>query len=279
MRLADNIEKLIRNFHVLNVNATGEMDQRILGDALKAQREFKKMKLARIEPNIWRTIMRRKITKPAAAAVIIVAAVLAISLWDRSAPTAYAIEQTIEAMQKVTTAHLLGTTFDGGQVEMWTRINPETGENDHFYLDSPELKAVATPNEAYMYDKKANVVTHLIGGHYIRSDFRFGRFIEDMFEVARSIDGEIGIDYVYDPDRAKQVILLVIKTDTSTLESKVDPETKLPMSLNLRLSGQPQPGQIGQSFDEIYYDLPLPEGIFEFEIPEGAEVKEEVVER
>jgi hypothetical protein len=130
-----------------------------------------------------------------------------------------------------------------------------------------------------MYYPKTNVVTHLIGGNGICSDIRFGRFIEDIVEVARSINGKVEIDYVYDTDKAKQVILLVVKTDKLTLESKVDPETKLPMSMNLKLRGQPQPGQIGQSIDRIYYDLPLPEGIFEFEIPEGAEVKERVVEQ
>jgi len=71
MRLADNIEKLIRDLHVLNVNTSGEMDQRTLGDALKAQEEFKKMKLTRTQPNIWRMIMKSRITILAAAAVLL----------------------------------------------------------------------------------------------------------------------------------------------------------------------------------------------------------------
>jgi outer membrane lipoprotein-sorting protein len=274
MRLADNIEKLIRDLRVLNVNTTGDMDKRTLDDALKMYKELKKTTLARTEPDIWSTIMRNRKAQFAASAVIIVTAALAISLWDRSTPTAYAIEQTIEAMQKITTVHLLGTTFDGGQIDMWTTVDPETGEHDHFYADLPQMTIVASPNEAYMYDKQANKVTHLVGGHDIRSDVRFGRFIEDMFEVAKSLGTEVRIEFVYDADRAKEVILLVIETGNSTLESKVDPETKLPMSMKMKVSGQPAPGQIGQSFDEIYYDLPLPEGIFEFEIPEGAEVKE-----
>ncbi len=274
MRLANNIEKLIRDFRVLNVNATGDMDKRTLDDALEAQEELKKTTLARTEPDIWRTIMRNRKAQLAASAVIILAAVLVIGLWDRSTPTAYAIEQTIEAMQKITTIHLLGTTFDGGQIEMWMAVDPETGEHDHFYVDFPQMTIVASPNEAYTYDKQANKVSHLIGGHDLRSDVRFGRFIEDMFEVAKSLDTEVRIDFVYDPDRAKEVILLVIETDKTTFESEVDPETKLPMSMNMKVSGQPQPWQIGQSFDEIHYDLPLPEGIFEFEIPEGAQVIE-----
>ena len=274
MRLADNIEKLIRDFRVLNVRTTQDMDKRTLDDALDAQEKFKKTTQARTEPDIWRTIMRNRKAQLAASAVIIVAAVLAMSFWDRSTPTAYAIEQTIEAMRKITTVHVLGTMLDGGQMEMWMTVNPETGEHDHFYVDFPQMTLVASPDEAYTYYKQANKVTHMTGGHDVRSDVRFGRFIEDMFEVAKSIGAEVRTDFVYDPDSAKEVILLVIETDSTTLESKVDPETKLPMSMNVKVSGEPQPGQIGQSFDEIHYDLPLPEGIFEFEIPEGAEVTE-----
>jgi len=271
MSSAEKIKKL---FAKSDVTVNSKVDDRIVSDALKAFNEYEKTTPISAGPNIWRIIMRTKITKFAAAVVIIVAVVLLISLWDRSTPTVYAVEQTIEAMRKITTVHLLGTTFDGGQIEMWTTVDPDTGESDHFYADFPQMTIVASPNEAYMYDKQANEVTHLIGGHDIRSDVRLGRFIEDMFEVAKSLNTEVRIDFVYDPDRAKEIILLVIETDKSILESKVDPETKLPISMKMEVRGQPQPGQIGQSFDEIHYDLPLPEGIFEFKIPEGAEVKE-----
>ncbi len=274
MRLADNIEKLIRDLRILDVNTTGDMDKRTLDDALRAQEKLKITTPARTGPDIWRTIMRNRNAQIAASAVMIVASVLAIGLWDRSTPTAYAIEQTIEAMRKITTVHLLGTTFDGGQIDMWVTADPETGEHDHFYVDLPQMTIVASPDEEYMYFKKINKVIHQTGGNDVRSDVRFGRFIEDMCEVAESFNTEIRIDSVYDPDSAREVILLVIEDDKSTLESKVDPETKLPMSMNVKVRGEPQPGQIGQSFDEIQYDLPLPEGIFEFEIPEGAEVTE-----
>ena len=276
MKPAEKIERLIKKSRY---KASSEVYDKALGSFLQAVDANEKQKLALTEPNIWRIIMKSKITKLAATALIIIAVILAISLWDKSTPTAYAIEQTIEAMRKVTTVYLLGTMVNGGRLEAWIKVNPETGENDHIYLDCPEIEALQSPNEAYFYDKKANVVKHLKGGNHLRFDVRFGRFIEDMFEVAKSINGKVDINYEYDIGRAKQVILMAIKLDESTLECRIDPETNLPMSMNMKFNGQPQPGQIGQSFDEIYYDLPLPEGIFEFEIPEGAEVKEEVVEQ
>ena len=268
-------EKIRKLFAKSGLTVNSKIDDRIISDALTALDKPEKTQSVSPEPNIWRIIMKRRITKlAAAAAVIIVAAVLATSLWDRSTPTAYAIEQTIEAMREITTIHILGTTVDGGQLDIWVTTDQETGEHDHFYFDSPHSTTVATPGEAYIYDKQSNTVTHLIGGHDIRSDVRFGRFIEDMSEVAKSLGTEIRIDFVYDTGRAKEVILLVLEDDSHTLESKVDPETKLPLSMKITVGGKPQPGHYGQSFDEIYYDLPLPEGIFEFEIPDGAEVIE-----
>ncbi len=57
---------------------------------------------------IWRTIMKSPIIKLAAAAVIIIAVVLSINLWDKSIPAAYALDQTIEANHSVRYLHIKG---------------------------------------------------------------------------------------------------------------------------------------------------------------------------
>jgi hypothetical protein len=78
MKPTDNVEKLIRDSHVLDINTSTEMDRRILHDTLKLQKEFKQTKLAGTQPDIWRTIMKSSITKLATAAVIIVVVVLGL---------------------------------------------------------------------------------------------------------------------------------------------------------------------------------------------------------
>ncbi|HUU18517.1 MAG TPA: zf-HC2 domain-containing protein [Sedimentisphaerales bacterium] len=64
---------------------------------------------------IWRTIMKSPITKLAAAAVIIVAVALSINVWDKSIPSAYAFNQTVEANHGVRYIHIKG--FDPSQKE------------------------------------------------------------------------------------------------------------------------------------------------------------------
>jgi len=81
MNLSENIEKLIRQLNVLKVNPTKHLDERILGDALKLQKELK-TRLSAPQSNIRSIILRNPITKLAAAAVIILVAILMFSrLW------------------------------------------------------------------------------------------------------------------------------------------------------------------------------------------------------
>jgi hypothetical protein len=74
MRPAEEIKKLIKN---LNDLTSARMDERVLGDVLRALEESEKTS-ALTQPNIRRTIMKSSITKLAAAAVIITAITLGL---------------------------------------------------------------------------------------------------------------------------------------------------------------------------------------------------------
>src|SRR3989339_1703552 len=102
MRTTDNIYKKIKN---LNVTASGQLDNKINDCLNSALAENKKQTSAAHQPNIWTIIMKSKITKFAVAAAIIIAALLSIAIFDESIPTAYAIEQTIEANGNITYFH------------------------------------------------------------------------------------------------------------------------------------------------------------------------------
>ncbi len=111
MRQAEDIKRLIKK---LNDKTSAQMDKRVLGDVLRALEESEQPS-ALTWPNIRRTIMKSPITKLAAAAVIITAVVLSITLWDRSTPLAYGIEQTIEANNSVRYLHI--KNFTAGEDE------------------------------------------------------------------------------------------------------------------------------------------------------------------
>ena len=77
MRPAENVKRLIKN---LQDKTSPKMDERVLGDVLRALEESKKNKSAASKPNIRRTIMRSPITKLAAAAAVVT--VIALGLFE-----------------------------------------------------------------------------------------------------------------------------------------------------------------------------------------------------
>jgi hypothetical protein len=99
MRPTDNIHKLIKK---LNVKAGPELDSRIHDDISKALAEPKQTQPALIQPNIWRIIMKSRITKFVTAAVIIVAVLIGINQFTGSidlAKPAYGITDVPELFQ------------------------------------------------------------------------------------------------------------------------------------------------------------------------------------
>jgi hypothetical protein len=263
-------EKFIRN---AEVHSDLNMNQKVLEELLKELPETQQQEqTAQIKPNFWRIIMKSNITKIAAAVVIIGLVVIGVTLVEKTTTPAYAVEQTIEVMQKVTTAHCFIKDFNQERIELWIGVNPETGANEKIYTDSSRETRVTTPIESYVYDKNTNTVRHSKGS-LDRSDIRFGRFIEDFFGIAKAMNADIKKSEKI--EGKKKVILLVLETKQFTLESRINPVTKLPISMQMIPKGELQPGQLGLSVEDITYNSPLPEGIFDFKIPEGAQVIEQ----
>ena len=68
------------------VMTTTEMDQRIINDSLLAHKKSNNEHSAANQQNIWKTIMKNRITKYAAAVVIILAVAIGITIISGSPP-------------------------------------------------------------------------------------------------------------------------------------------------------------------------------------------------
>jgi len=86
MRPADNINELIKK---LQLKASTELDKRVHDDISAALAESEKTKSVLTEPNIWRTIMKSRTSKLAAAAVIIIAVFFGMSVFNNSSGVAW----------------------------------------------------------------------------------------------------------------------------------------------------------------------------------------------
>ena len=261
MKAPENIiEKFLKKFYMseqASLKSNSEKNKQVVEDALSAYRRTLNKRPIVVKQNVWRIIMNSKITKLATVAVVILAVVVGVTLIDRSATPAYAIEQTIEAMRSISSVRAY--LSDG---EVLFQINPETGWHEYYRVDQVDALIVATPEKTYHYDKDKNVVR--ISDEYAPGmEVRFSRFIEDMADWAQEHNGTMDHQLEFDQDLQKEVIKVHVHIpahgDSGGQDStiNVDPETKLPISF----------GTI-----RLEYNVPIPPGSFDFEIPEGAEV-------
>ena len=124
MKSLKDIKKIVKQF---NIKPRPEMRNKVLDEALDIQK-------SRTHPSTSdtytrRTIMKNKITKLAAAAVIIIAGIIVINQFGGSvdiSTTAYAIDQSIEAMKDIRNFHFQHITPDGNLFkESWVQYDTD----------------------------------------------------------------------------------------------------------------------------------------------------------
>jgi len=126
MKNADDIKRI---FEQAVVETNPSKDEKILEKMTAAFNQTHKAQSERIEPNIWRVIMKSPITKLAAAAVIIIAVVFGISLFDKVG-TSVTFGEVLDNLVQVQTLHAI-LSKDGKKGEIWAkRPNMLRIEND-----------------------------------------------------------------------------------------------------------------------------------------------------
>ena len=217
---------------------------------------------------IRNTVLRNGATKIATAAVIIIAIGVGVVLLDKSVSSAYAIEQTIKALENVTTVHVIGTDWDGNRYEAWNRINPETGKSEWVCIDQTPhgYKIASRPDGSCVWDENGNVVRYS-NDQIVSNDFRYSRVFEQISEkmVELNENEKITIQTEKDPFSDKLFIRIHVVTDMQDYTIYVESESKLPVRLYFDRADNMQ--QIARTIDEIHYNEPLPEGMFDFEVP------------
>jgi len=192
--------------------------------------------------------MKSPITKLAAAAVIIIAVVLSINVWDKSIPSAYALEQTIEANHSVRYLHIKG--FDPSHKEpkeYWVECD-ESGKLKSARWHMPEWDApedgakvvVWKENKIHLWfkgttKKRSCLVTFKeekgADWLYNRAQARNPRLaVERLYE--QQAEGKVKIEVDQPADKAKSVVVTVTYPPESTKSGErevlfVDRGTKL----------------------------------------------------
>ena len=279
MRPAENIEKLVKN---INIDTNAKIDKEVLGEVVKAFEKSKVKKTSAIEQNIWRIIMKSKITKIAAAAVIIVAVILSIIFLDKSVTPAYGIEQTIEAFRNVNSVYLevitRGEANTSLNLKMWAR----RGEDGKFF--SGDFRQESSYGDTIVANERENLTYCYYPSTkevYIYEGLTetIGSFLDiNFFLWLQGEMKDVKMEYGKDEVTGKEIVSLSFKGAEKYQKSSgkcgviiFDLESKLPSRMKL----WDNPDFEGDPFivwTSIVYNPKVREDTFKFEIPEDANV-------
>ena len=273
MRPAENIEKLIRN---VPINTSAQRDEEVLDDVLNALEKSNNVQSAAHQPNIWRIIMKSQITKLATAAVIILAVVLSITILNQSATPAWAIEQTIKAIEGFRAIYSSGVTVDENgtefEAEFWARPNKDgTGSGD-FRMETKGGQVIVVneqQNVTYKYYPSQNIVLVESGNRFYCRPWINGEFFQKMKNVWTDWQEE----YREDESTGRDCVFVTARNlqDNQSYNFQFDLATKLPVRVKVWQNSDFK-GKPNIEANEIVYNPVLPEGVFDFEVPKAAKV-------
>ena len=288
----DNINKLVKKLHL---KASADLDKRVREKISKAPTELEEKKSVKRQPIIWSNIMKKPITKFTAAAVIII--VVGILLYTNNSiiPTAYALRDTIEAYNSVSSLHVKENIIDWAvtsenwfEFDMYGNIIKKRTYSPNFGNVLGILTIIGNSDQTQVWLPRFNV--HIVGYAPPPEDMGgvFGFDVsqidpKSMFEelYRQQEQGEIILD-INEPVRKDMPILVTVTYPEGSISENwekilyIDQATKLVKKIekNQLKDGYYQPirttefSDYNQQFDSAIFSLEaeVPENVFVFDM-------------
>lgn len=241
-----------------------QVDTKVLGDALATMQRTKNLRMARSSHATWRIIMTSKMSKLAAAAVIVVA-VLSVTVFDGLTKPAWAWEDAIEALKDFQAVHVVGA-FPGGTAEVWMRANTsKTQSTDVVVRGSHGAITWTNDGSTCHYEPSQNTVYY---EHALTIGMAqwLGPELLEMLSSAENAQVVRGKDPATGRDRVMLMCSLIDVHGAQSWTIEFDGVSKLPVAMkqwqNLDRSGPPA----FDAFKITYYE-DLPDSVFDVRIP------------
>ena len=283
MKNADDIKRI---FEKAAVETNVQQDEKIIEKMTEAFNKTHEAQSEKSGPNIWRIIMKSKLTKLAAAAMIAAAVVLSVNIFNKSVPTAFGIEQVIAAYNTINFLHVKQFKADQEEpLEFWIKSDEQGRiENARYYLPehvSPEdgAKLVTwSPEKAEIWFKRKN-------GYLIFQTRRIEPWMQSLIEqsqpklvmeklLEKQKTGAVEIDIQQPQEKQKPIsIIATYKTGPKKEIYYINQATDLITSIEFYHIENNE--DILDSTMEFYdYNVPIDETMFTLkdEVPEDATV-------
>lgn len=267
MKPEDKIRSLIDNS---DARTDPEVDRRILGGALEHMERTAQQEPAPNGPHTWRTIMKSRIMKLAAAAVIILAFSLSLQFFGGSPVWA----EVVQALSRVRQVHIrIDSTIPNVESrEVWIRLPDHLREQEgaKVVIDDGNTRMEINENRkiAWIYDS------------FLEFKSLFNHEIFDMLYIFRGYpnDDLSGVT-VKLLDNESDGSSLVYKIDVNksgkmalTGKAWVDADTRLPERATIVLTETglaPKTGDIQPGAEIRFSYARIPDEMFEIAIPTG----------
>jgi len=304
MRPAENIKNLIKK---LRYKPSAEAHNRMLVNVLQALDESQKTTSAP-KPNIWRIIMKNRITKLATVAVIVIVTIVAISHFTGSIDVATpAFADVLEQIYKARTVTFKETFYLGEDSEFTT---------EKMIIEPGITRSVLPHGDIMIFDfangrdlhlmpiiKKA-IITRRVGRKLGKRLFNYLEWVRTLHEESgefagrEEVDGLMADVFVVQAPFDKTIVWVNPETNLPVLVEMTrvpnpDKDVVMPkMSLNLAdfggegdeistigiSSGRGSPQGIQDKMtiimSDFVWDAELDESLFSLEPPEGYTVEE-----
>jgi tetratricopeptide (TPR) repeat protein len=285
MNPAENIERLIKKFcqtKISSARTSDELDKNILDDALNELRLS-----ADGQINIWRTIMKSRITKLATAAVIILAIAFSIVIINKTAKPVWAIEQTVEALENIQTVVVSGVdNYNGESIpfKVWFRFLDRNSASFELRYASDKAIFVVKDTRAWAYWPNENTVKVY---EDVKTSQEMMRNLQGVYQLAelnpwitarvfsmlKSLAGDWQEIYGKDEKTGRDCVFVTCSYKPLSMSFWLvcDVENKLIIEgkiwKNADRQGPPECHAISFAYNEE-----IPDNIFDFQIPQGAKV-------
>ena len=292
MKPAEDVNELIQKLHL---KASAELDKRVHEVISRGLAKSQKTESAITQPNIWRTIMKSRIPKPASAAAIVIIVLGGITFWPNSGPDnskwwlgppaawGQEIMDSLEKIEALVYRQRVASVRDFGPIQMnrgwekrynakdrYRRDRYDEGKNimniQWVIPDGTDLLMVEVSLEHKCYFKRRNERYGFIPnpveelGWYVRLLDRADRTLD-----TREFDGRECIGFEVSAGKYGD------NRDGRFDRIWFDLNTKLPMRIERH--GLPDSFDAGRSMtiihDQFEYYTKVPVDLFEPQIPEG----------
>ncbi len=163
--------------------------------------------------------MKSPITKLAAAAVIVAAVMLSMLLWDKSTPSAYAFEQTVEAMQGKRSFHIQ-TYF-------------QQRRNDEFWAEFDEEGKLVRFRQEEGKDPNRILVTTWKDG--VKSQYYPPPWGVKLMTRVDNLENLAGFDEGFDPETIVQEVHEMVAGGKAVMEIQDPPRYARLMTIHVKL--------------------------------------------